>query len=240
MLRFALAFTLASALALPAQAQTGPMLMQPATDGPVVDLSVSQQVLGDPDKAMISAGVTTRASTATAAMAQNAAQMTSVLAQLKALGIPDDRVQTTGIQLNPQYNYRNNLPPQFTGYDAVNTVSVELRDLDRVGRVLDLLVASGATNLNGPIWGIVDDAAQRRQARNAAFESAQAQAREYARMTGYSDIRLLAISESMGYSAPVMEAQDLAVSAAPRVQTPTRPGRVATSVNLQIRYELVR
>lgn len=211
--------------------------------GPVVELQVSQQVLGNPDKAMVSAGVTTRAQTAVAAMQQNANEMDRVLSRLKALGVPDERVQTSGITLTPQYNYRNNQTPQFLGYDATNMVTVDLRDLERVGPVLDALVAAGATNLNGPMWGVVDDSGAKAQARKAAFDQAFAQARTYARMAGYDNVRLLAVEESLGFSQPMYDRMGLesaVQTAAPRISTPTRPGQVATQVTLTAKFELVR
>ena len=215
--------------------------VQIVSEGPAIELQVSQQVLGEPDKAMVGAGVTSRANTAVEAMRLNAAEMERVLNRLRQLGVPDERVQTSGITLNAQYNYRNNLPPQFIGYDASNTVSIELRDLERVGPVLDALVAAGATNLSGPAWGIVDDEPQRAQARKAAFEAAARQADEYARMAGYTSVRLLAVEEQLGFQQPVYDM----VQSAPRAvaltaSTPTRPGRVATQVQLTVKYELVR
>jgi uncharacterized protein len=210
-----------------------------ASQGPVVELQVMQQVAGDPDKATVGAGVTTRAATAQAAMQQNAAEMDKVLKRLDSLGIDRDYVQTTGIRLNPQYDYRNGEQPRFTGYEASNTVSVELRDIDRVGDVLDALVAAGATNLSGPEWGIVDDSGAREQARKAAWEQSLAQARDYARMTGYRDVKLLTVSESMGFSAPVQERALMVQASAPAAKTPTRPGQVSTQVSLSTRFELV-
>ena len=239
MTRYALALLAAAPLAIAIPATAAEVQVQ-ATN-PVVEMQVSQQVLGDPDKAMVGAGVTTRGQTAVAAMQANAAQMDAVLARLKALGVPDERVQTSGITLNPQYNYRNNLPPQFTGYEAANTVTIELRDLDRVGPILDALVAAGATNLNGPSWGIVDPTNAQSQARSKAYEAALRQAREYARMAGYSDVRLLAVEEQLGFQQPVYD-QMVKVEAAPavRASTPTRPGRVATQVTLTAKFELTR
>ena len=213
-----------------------------ASQGPVVELQVSQQVLGDPDKAMVGAGVTTRAMTAVEAMRLNAIEMDKVLARLRQLGVADEYVQTTGITLSPQYNYRPNQTQQFLGYDASNNVSVELRDLKKIGPVLDALVAAGATNINGPMWGIVDDEPQKAQAREAAFKAAAAQANDYARMSGYTGVRLLAVEEQLGYQQPVY---DMMQSGAPRAvamqtSTPTRPGRVATQVNLTVKFELTR
>ena len=209
--------------------------------GPVIELQTSQQVLGEPDKAMVGAGVTTRANTAVEAMRLNAVQMDRMLTRLRELGVPDERVQTSGITLNAQYNYRNNQTPQFLGYDATNMVSIELRDLERVGPILDALVSAGANNVNGPTWGIVDDEPQRAQARTAAFEAASRQAGEYARMAGYTGVRLLAVEEQLGYQQPVYDmAQSAPRAIALEASTPTRPGRVATQVQLTVKYEMTR
>ena len=210
-----------------------------STQGPVVELRVTQQVMSDPDKATINAGVTTRGATAVEAMQANAVQMERVLAQVTSLGVPANRVQTSGITLNPQYDYNNNQPPQFMGYEATNTVMVELRDLDRVGPVLDALVAAGATNLNGPNWAIIDDSSAKQAAREAAFAEARKQAEGYARMSGFGSARLLAIEESLDYATPMFNrVADESVGAAPAVSTPTRPGQVATQITLTVKYAL--
>ena len=210
-----------------------------AAQGPVVELQVTQQVMSDPDKATINAGVTTRGATAVAAMQANAAQMERVLAQVTSLGVPANRVQTSGITLNPQYDYSNNQPPQFMGYEATNTVTLELRDLDRIGPVLDALVAAGATNLNGPMWAIVDDSSARQTAREGAFAKARKQAEDYARMAGFGSARLLAVEETLDYATPMYDRVALQSSeGAPPAATPTRPGQVATQITLTVKYAL--
>lgn len=207
--------------------------------GPVVELSVMQQVMGDPDKATVGAGVTTQAPTAQAAMQQNAAQMDKVLARLDALGIDRDYVQTSGIRLNPQYDYRDGNQPRFTGYEASNNVTIELHDVDAVGGTLDALVQAGATNITGPNWGIVDDSNAKAQARKAAFDQSMAQARDYARMAGFRDVKLLAVTESMDMAMPVQERAVMIQASSPSPKTPTRPGQVATQVTLSTTFELV-
>ncbi|OYX63972.1 MAG: hypothetical protein B7Y88_12215 [Sphingomonadales bacterium 32-64-17] len=210
-----------------------------ASQGPVVELQVTQQVMSDPDKATINAGVTTRGATAVEAMQANAAKMERVLAQVTSLGVPENRVQTSGITLNPQYDYNNNQPPQFTGYEATNTVTLELRDLDRIGPVLDALVAAGATNLNGPNWAIVDNSGAKDQAREAAFAQARKQAEDYARMAGFGAVRLLAVEEALDYGTPMFDRAALESSrGAADAATPTRPGQVATQITLTVKYAL--
>lgn len=236
---------LATAIASPMLIATPAMAavdVSVVSQGPVAEIQVQQDVLGDPDKAIVSAGVTSRAQTAVAAMQQNATAMDKVLKRLDALKIPRERVQTSGISLNPQYNYNNGRVPTFLGYDATNTVTVELRDLDNIGPVLDWLVSEGANNINGPTWGVIDDTTRRDQARKAAMTRAFAQARDYARMAGYSDVKLLSVEETMGFTQPFYGAPPPAPPpiATEAKSTPTRPGQVSTTVTLNTKFELVR
>ncbi|WP_066525725.1 SIMPL domain-containing protein [Erythrobacter sp. CCH5-A1] len=225
----------ASALMLPAVAFAAPQVnLAPA--GPVVELSIFESVDAAPDQATVSAGVTTTEPTATAAMRRNAEEMTKVIARIKALGIDEKDIQTTGIALGPQYDYQNG-NPVFRGYQANNRVSVILHKIEDTGRVLDALVEAGATDIGGPIFAIADDSALKEQARKAAVARGTAQARAYAAMLGYSDVRVLALSESMvGGLQPFAPAKALRLEA---TASPIEPGQVATGVNVTITYELL-
>ena len=70
-------------------------------------------------------------------------------AALRAAGIADRDIQTS-TNLNPNYRYAENQPPQLVGYQAVNEVSVRFRDIAKTGAILDALVAQGANQINGP------------------------------------------------------------------------------------------
>jgi uncharacterized protein YggE len=207
--------------------------------GPVVELQVTETVEGSPDIATISAGVTTQSQTAVGAMQDNAREMTRVVDRIKALGIAEKDIQTTGINLSPRYDYdRTSQQQVFRGYQASNRVSVKLRNVERTGNVLDALVAAGATDIGGPDFSIDDDSAARAQARRTAMENAKTQALEYARWAGYSNVRLLEVSESMAVSPPrpMMRA---AMNDAAVESTPVQPGLVGSSVTVSVKYEMV-
>jgi len=239
MTRFALPIAAATALALPLTA-THAADVQLQASGPVVELSVTESVASDPDIANLSAGVTTQAPTAVEAMQQNAAQMARVIAEIEAQGVARDDIQTSGISLNPQYDYDQQTRSQvFRGYQVSNRVSVTLCDIDRTGEVLDALVAAGATDLGGISWSVDDPTAAREQARAAAFESARERAMNYAEMSGYSDIRLLQVSESGQASRPMPMVQRAAMDAVEE-STPVRPGQVESSVTVSVTYETSR
>lgn len=146
MIRFAIPALAAATFASAAQAAE----VQIQTQGPVVELTVSEVVDAKPDIVDLSAGVTSQARTAVEAMRINAREMTAVIDRIKALGVDADDIQTAGIDLNAQYDYDQETREQvFRGYQASNRVSVTLRDVDRAGEVLDALVAAGANNVGG-------------------------------------------------------------------------------------------
>src|SRR4028119_565759 len=81
--------------------------------GTRLDVSATGEVSRVPDVAIISAGVQTRSATATGAISENASRMERVRAALKAAGIADRDIQTANINLNPEYRYQENQPPQL-------------------------------------------------------------------------------------------------------------------------------
>jgi len=228
----------AAALAVPAAAAD----VQVTSQGPLVELSVTETVKAKPDLAEVSAGVSTQATTAVEAMRLNATAMDAVVKRIKALGIKDADIQTTGINLGAQYDYDQSTQRQvFRGYQASNRVSVTLRDVARTGPVLDALVAAGATDIGGPSFSIDDDSAPRAQARKAAFDKAQAQATEYARWAGYSGVRLLSVSEAVNPGRPMPYAQrDAIMATAAKAPTPVEPGLVGTAVTVSVTFEMTR
>ncbi len=238
MIRYALPLLAATAITLPASAAEVQMQVQ----GPVVELSVTETVKARPDLATVSAGVTSQARTAVEAMRLNAREMDTVIKKIKALGVDEDDIQTSGINLNAQYDYdRTNQRQVFRGYQVSNRVSVILRDIEETGGVLDALVAAGATDLSGPSFSMDDDTAVRAQARKAAWAKASAQATEYAQMAGYSGVRLLEISENVHSSRPQPMMRTMVMDVAEsEAATPVQPGLVGTAVTISVKYEMTR
>lgn len=239
MMKPAIAFIAASALTLPAGAIAANVDI--AATGPVVELNIYESVDIAPDTATIGAGVTTEAATATEALRQNSAEMQKVIARIKALGVAEKDIQTTGINLNARYDYDQATQRQvFRGYMASNRVSVILRKIDDTGRVLDALVEAGANDINGPTFSIDDDTAAKDAARKRAVERAQAQAKAYAAMLGYDGAKVLAISEGLTGNSPMPQMAEMRLSATKVDAAPVQPGMVQAGVNISITYELVK
>jgi len=241
MMKPAIALIAASALTLPAGTLAAANVEIDAS-GPVVELNVFETVDVAPDTATIGAGVTSEAATATEALRQNSAEMQKVIARIKALGVAEKDIQTSGINLNARYDYDQQTQRQvFRGYQVSNRVSVILRKIDDTGRVLDALVEAGANDLSGPNFNIDDDTAAKNAARSRAVARAEAQAKAYAAMLGYDGAKVLSISESITGNGPMPEmakARGMMVMSADAA--PVQPGMIAAGVSLSITYELVK
>jgi uncharacterized protein len=229
--------------AAPALAQMRAPLAEAAPSGPVVTLSVTEHIDAAPDMATLSTGVETRAPTARAAMTDNAIKIDAVIKALLAQGIDRKDIQTSGINLNPQYDYSQRKEgdgPRFLGYQASNMLTVKLRRLDKAGETVDAMVNAGATNINGPNFGIADTGKLEDQAREKAVRTAAARAAAYARAAGYASARLLAISETgeIVRPLPIMAVREMALSAAPAPKI--EPGTLSTSITLSFSYMLER
>lgn len=236
--------SLTGALAVSALAMTPALYaaeIEIEAEGPVVELSIYEAITVDPDMATIGAGVTTEAPTAVEAMRQNAVEMRKVIDQIKAQRVDEKDIQTSGISLRPRYEYnRTTRENEFRGYSVSNRVSVKLREIERVGVVLDALVSAGANNLDGPRFSIENDKAAKDEARKRAIASGKARAEAYAAMLGYDEVRVLEINESIQNRSPAPPIMMRAVAEeAADAAAPVQPGQVSAGVSITIKYEMV-
>ena len=193
-----------------------------------------------PDQAQLSAGVTTTAKTAAAALAENARKMTGVFDALKRLGVPDKHIQTSNFSIQPQYPPYN---PNATGlqlivgYTVSNQVDVTLDDVKTLGPSLDALVAAGANQINSVAFSIRDQDSLLAAARAAAIGDAIKRAETYAKAAGVALGPVVSIDERSSESAPAQPRMALmAAKAAP--PTPTAAGEQGVTANVSMVFEI--
>ena len=222
-----------------AQPQTATGYAMPA-DGTLLSVSAEASAKRVPDVATISTGVVTQAADANAAMRANAVQMDKVMAAIKAAGIAERDIQTSGINLNPQYHYQQNEAPKITGYEARNTVSVKVRDLGKLGKIMDTLVAQGANELNGPSFEVDKPDEAYDEARLAALKKAQARADTYAAALGMKVRRIVSINEGgASFPRPMPMMRAMAADGFAK-ETSVSPGEASLSVSIDVVFELGR
>lgn len=180
-------------LATPAVAQQGP----PPPAGPPAPVIVT---LGDavvkraPDRAWVTIGAESRARTAAEAQRLNTDAMTAVIEQIKSSGIPADAVQTTGYNLQPEFDYAGG-KQTLRGYVARNQVQVRVDALAKTGDVIAAAVATGATNVSGVRFDLKDRDGVEREALRLAVQDARGRATAAASGAGVTIDRILRIEE---------------------------------------------
>lgn len=190
-----------------------------------------------PDMASIRLGVTTSAPSAAEAMSANSGQMSRMLAALKAAGVAERDIQTSALNLNPQYVYAQNQPPRLTGYQATNDVTVQVRDLARLGPAVDATVSAGANQVNSIAFSLADPTPAQDAAREKAVRALQAKAELYAHAAGYRVARLVSLSEGGGAALPT----PVYAQAAARMQAvPVAPGELNVRADVTGVFELTR
>ncbi|SMC60454.1 SIMPL domain-containing protein [Rhizobium sp. RU36D] len=160
-----------------------------------------------PDMAIMTMAVVKQAETAEQALADNNGAMASVLADLKATGIEDRDLQTTGFSISPQYRQEPDgnggyKPPVIIGYQVSNSLTLRIRDLAKLGEVIDRSVKLGI-NQGGEInFTNNDPEAAVTEARKAAMQEAMAKAKTLTEAAGVSLGRVIEISENFARPMP--------------------------------------
>jgi uncharacterized protein YggE len=211
--------TLLVLLAVPVYAQ------QPAAPAePVVVTSGEGLVQAVPDRAWITIGAESRASTAREAQKRNVEAMAPVLAKLKAAGVPAEAIRTIAYDVQYEWDYVNN-KRVGRGYVARNTIEVRVDTIDRVGEYLEIAVGSGATSLGGLRFDLKDRAKLEREALRLAVADARTKAEAAAAGAGRAIDRIIRIEEGPLDGGPIpmprMARQELqaGVAAAPPIST---------------------
>ena len=181
-----------------------------------VTVSASGTVSAEPDEAKISTGVSSEAKTAREAMSKNTDAMKKVITELKTQGIESKDIQTTQFNVEPVYVYpKEGQPPVVTGYRVNNMVSVCVKNLDKLGAVLDQLVTVGANQVNGISFEVNTAETLKDEARKDAMANALRRAKLLA-VAGGADVgEVVQISEDVTNTGPqpMMYARAKAMSA---------------------------
>lgn len=187
-----------------------------------------------PDVARVYLGVSLTKPTVKAAREAAASVMTDILAAIKALGIADADIQTTGLSLSTQYATGSST--RIVGYAISEQVQVTVRDLDKAGDVVDAATAKGATDVNGISFEIADPARAQNDARAAAVVAARASAQAMASAAGVTLGAVVSIADA---SAPTPIYYG-AGSASPMLdtRTPVQPGTQDISAQVIVVFEL--
>lgn len=215
----------------------------------IISVSGKGEVFAIPDIANVSFTITEEKPTAAEAQAATTERMNSILAGLKEQGIEEKDIKTAGYNLSPRYDFSTmisgfRMPSgerRLVGYELSHTISLKIRNLDKVGEVISFVGQSNVSNINGPYFSVEDEEAHRAEARKMAIKEAQQKAKNLSKDLGVKLVRMVNFSES-GDFYPYGMGGDFGLEAKismPAVPTPDIPsGENKISSQVHITYEI--
>ena len=191
------------------------------------------KVKATPDQASFSFGVETQGLTADQAMAANNEAVQKVIDAVKGAGIPAEDVQTQQVSVSPRYSDDGQA---IVGYSATNSVNVTIKDLSKVGPVVDAATKAGANQVYGPNLTIANQSELYSTALEKALDDARSKAETIAKAAGVSLGRVVNIVEGGGLvpPLPVAAAEDTAGGKG----VPIEPGQQELQASLTVTFSI--
>lgn len=236
-----LALAVPLALAAPAAAEAPALPPTPAPAAPAC-AARELRVVGDgrlavrPDVAVVNAGVETTGPEVAKVTAEASARMRRILQALAQVGVAEKDVQTTRHDLQVNRSWNDGQPGPITGYTAADEVRVKVRDLSKLGAVLERVVSAGSNALHGISFEQDDPAPSRRAALALAVAEARAKAEAIAKAAGVQLGELRAVEEGGGAPGPrpMMVAQGRLAAAG----APVAPGEVEVTAQVTATFAI--
>jgi uncharacterized protein len=161
--------------------------------------------------------------------------MTQVIAAIRALGVAEADIRTVGLNLYPQY--ANNSPGKIVGYSISEQLQVTVRDLDKVGDVVDVATGKGATDVGGVSFELADPDAAMNQARAAAVAAARTSAEAMA-AAGHVTLGAVVAMTDVNVSAPYPMLMAAGKAADGSVATPVQPGTQEVTAQVTVVFAI--
>lgn len=191
---------------------------------PTISVAAEGKVMAKPDMATMHLEVETQAPQSQAAAQENARRSDSLLMALKQILGPKEKIQSLSYRLNPLRSYQSKAKPEaITGYQAVHRFKVEVRDLARLGLVIDTALKNGASKVKGPYWGHSRLEELQRQAAVEALGKARRLAEALAQAAGVKIKGLQQVSTRMQLMYP-KGATEVYLAAKREIPTPVEVG----------------
>ena len=190
-----------------------------------------------PDKADVTIGVVTQNKSSQQAVTANAAASQKVQSEVRRWGVEDRDIQTINYSVQPLMagGVGTDQKPTITGYQVTNQIRVTIRDLSRVGAIIDAATAAGSNTIDDISFGIVNRAPSTDAALAKAVTEARRKADNLARAAGVTILGVYEIDEGTPSRGPVPFARGMMAAAA---ATPVAPGEMTVSADVTVIYEI--
>jgi uncharacterized protein YggE len=206
---------------------------------PVLNLTGEGAAEVQPELAILQIGVAVTAKVAKDALAENSKLLSAALNAAKESGIEPRDLQTSGLSLRPDIVRAEKWPHrEVIGYQVNNIVTMRVRDISRLGGLLDRLVMLGINDIRNITFSVANPAPLIEQARADAIKDAMRKADKYAEAANLRIVRVLAINES-GIETPAPRPLVLTRAAsAPRPDVPVEAGELVYRARVNVEFEI--
>ena len=202
----------------------------------LISVSGNGKVYLTPDVAYITIGVQSQNVNVTEALSANSAKAQAIAETLKELAVDAKDIQTTNFNIYPQSQFDSEGKPLPSIFVVDNSVTVTVRDLSSLGKLLDAVVRSGANAINGIAFDIIDRSTAISEARKLAVTDARKQADEIAAAAGVTidSLQNMNISINTG-GAPLYDAKAVGAGSGGG-SVPVSAGQLLISVDVSASY----
>lgn len=212
----------------------------PATAAATITVVGEAKRSAPPDMAVLTTGVVSTAKTADEALAANSKAVAEVIAALKASGVAPADIATASFSVQPQQSYPqppSREPPKLIGFEVRNSVRITVRDLGKLGGLLDKVVQSGANQASGLSFSLADPDRLEGEARAASVKDAIDQAKGVAAAAGLRLTRIMSIQPEGQHGGPIMPAPMMMKADAARMAVPVEAGEIEVLARTVLVYE---
>lgn len=169
--------------------------------GPTVTSHGEGSAVGTPDLLTIQLSINTHGSTASLALNSNSTSTQALIKQLRASGIVQNDLQTTGLSLFPTYASPSAI---ITGYQVSNTVTARITDIASAGTIIDNAVkaAGNAIRVNRFTFSVLNTSKLYSQARAQGVKQAASEATAMAQAAGRQLGPLCSLNDNLASVIP--------------------------------------
>jgi uncharacterized protein len=204
-----------------------------------INVTGNSLVVLAPDIAYISIGVHNEAPAAKDAVASNTTESQAVIDAIKAKGVDAKDIQTTNFSVYQQTKTGPNGENQGTFFSVDNTVYVTLRDITKIGDILDASVGAGANNIYGITFDVLNKDSALATGRDQAMADAKAQADQLAKASGATLGDVQSISYYSNSPSPIYyDTKAAAGMGGGGASVPISPGQLTLTVSVTVTYAL--
>jgi uncharacterized protein YggE len=227
----------AASLCLVSSVEAQTLQAQPAPSLGVVVVGDGRVTVA-PDYAQIASGVTTRGKTVKEASDANSKTMAAIIKALLDSGVAQNDIQTSRFSVQPVYLPQEpRTEPKLAGYSVSNQVRAKIRQIDKLGEILDRLITAGATDVGNIEFLVSDPSKALDQAREAAIADARRKAEVYARAAGIRLGQVEWITEQSGFG-PAVPFRGQGASAARAAAVPIATGDDTLEVTVTVGFTI--